>query len=424
LGQRDARYVGAAEAGIDRRYEEAAQAYREIIDRYPYDTEARYFLAHSLWDLGRLEEGIEELEVLADLEPNNSAVWSMLGHAHLELGDFNQAVVALQRYLELEPTNPNAHHSLADAYRAQGELDLAASAYERALELDPTFYYAATSLAVVDVLRGKRDEARRRLELVVEEPQAPPRNRIDAGFELAYVLRSEGRFRRAAEVLASLGQLIEAERVREAMSLAVQGSCWAEVGDSRRARELIEQAIAKSPGVPTRYLFARGSLELRRGEMEAVRSTANQILAGALPPDDPDRTEDKAAAYLRGAALLTEGEVSRAADELMRAVALNGYEYAVYRRELAQVYLARGRPQEAMAAARQAASERNPFEPRLDLELDRARAQLVLGEALLQLGETSKAAELAANFLEAWADADPGRPEIEQARRLVNRPSS
>ncbi len=78
-----------------------------------------------------------------------------------------------------------------------------------------------------------------------------------------------GRFADAESALADLEPELEAEQVREAMALAVRGNCCAELGDTRAARRLIDRAIDRSPGVPTRYLFARGMLELRLGELDA-----------------------------------------------------------------------------------------------------------------------------------------------------------
>jgi tetratricopeptide (TPR) repeat protein len=419
LPEREARYIRAGEAYIDRRYGEAEQAYRDILERFPYETEARYFLAYTLWSMERYDDEIEELEILVELEPESASVWSMLGEAHLFLGELSLAITELQEYVRLQPDSPNGHHLLADAYRAQGELDLAASEYSKALKIDPRFHYSTVSLAVVEFLSGRSTEASQRLQALVDDEDAPPRNRIDGGFELSSVLRSEQRFRDAEEILESLEAPIAGEQVREAMSLSTRGTCWMEIGESERAGRLIDQSIRASPGVPTRYLFARGLLELRQGELSALEATVLEILEGALPADDPDRTEDKAAAFLRGSALLAQEEVDGAIEELTRAVALEGYEYGVYRLGLARAFRAAGRLQEAMAAARQAATEREPADPRLDLELDRRRARLELAEVQLAMNRPDEAAAEASEVLEVWSEADPNLPDLVRARELV-----
>ncbi|HSN53099.1 MAG TPA: protein kinase [Candidatus Sulfomarinibacteraceae bacterium] len=419
LTDREARYIRANQAYFERRFDDALAGFRDLVERYPYDTDARHLLAGLLHETGRYREELDELEVLARLSPDDSVVHSMAGYAHLALGDYTNAILELQRCVELDPDSANNHHSLAEVFQAQGELELAAAELERALAIDPDFPLAATSLGLVRALEGEWSEAETRFRTLVEDGDALPRTRIDAAFELAAILRSRGRFREAAAVLEELAPVIEAEGVREAMALAVRGTSLMELGEIRSARRLIDRAIERSPGVPTRYLFARGLLELREGRLDAARATAAEIAGHALPADDPDRTEDKAAAYLRGTAALAEGDPAGAIDALSRAVALSGYDYAVYRLGLARAYLAAGRLPEAMAAARQAAAPGDPADPRLDLELDRVRAGLVLAEVERAMGRAPKAAAHAERFLAAWKEADPGLPEHAEAERLA-----
>jgi tetratricopeptide (TPR) repeat protein len=419
LSDREQRYVRAAEAYFSRRSDEAARAYRELIERYPYEIEARSLLSQLLLETGKNEEALEQAKLLARLAPENHIAWSMLGSAHLALKNFSEAVLALRRYVELQPKSPNAHHLLADSYRCQGELDLAAEEYGGALAADPGFHYATTALATVDALRGRFDAAAPRLAALVSDQRALPVHRIDAAFPLAYLRRAQGRFGEAAEVLARLQGPISAEKVRESLALSVRGTSQLELGHFSEAKRLIESSIERSPGVPTRYLFARGLLEISGRKTEEARRTAAKILEGALPSGNPDRTEEKAAAYLKGMALLSEGRPGEARDELSRAVALSGYEYGIYRLGLARAYLAGRQLPEGMAAARQAAAPLDPVDPRLDLELDRRRALLLLAETQKAMGRSGEAAVAARELLGLWGHADPGWPEAAQARRLA-----
>jgi tetratricopeptide (TPR) repeat protein/TolB-like protein len=423
LSDRDARYLRASEAYLSRRYEDALKLYTEQVERYPYDIEARDLLAVVLQDTSKYAEAVEQLKINASMEPGRPITWSMLGDVYLEAGDANQAILALRRFIELEPGSANGHHLLGDAYRTQSELDLAAQEYARALEIDPAFHYSSVSLARVDALRGHGEEARRRLARLADDAQALPRHRIDAAFDLAGLLRARGQFREAARVLGRLETPLREEQVREAMALSTRGTSLMEVGDLHLARTLIDKAIERSPGVPTRYLFARGLLELRQGHVAKVRATAAKILEGAPPPDNPSRTADKAAACLTGLASLASGDSARAIDDLTRAVTLSGYEYGIYGLDLGRAYLAAGKLPEALAAARQAAAPLNPAEPRLDLELDRARALILLARIHARMGRTAESAGGARAFLELWAQADPGLPDVGEARKLLPTPA-
>jgi tetratricopeptide (TPR) repeat protein len=296
---------------------------------------------------------------------------------------------------------------------------MAAEEYAKALRLDPTFRSSAMALAVVDALRGRRDEATRRLKVLASDSSATLTHRVNAAFELSYLLRSQGRFREAARLLASVQDQLREEKIREAMALSMRGTSLMELGDFREAERLIRLAIERSPGVPTRYLFAKGLLEIRMNRFHEARKTASLISSKALPPGDPDRTEEKAAAYLKGLALLKENRPDEAVAALSPALSLTGYDYANYRLVQARAYLESGDLPAAFAAARQATSPLDPLEARLDLELDRVRGFLLLAEIQGAMGKPAEAARHAQNFLEIWAKADPGLIDTAKARKLA-----
>jgi tetratricopeptide (TPR) repeat protein len=419
LPDREARYVRALEAYVSRRYDDAIAGYQGIIERFPYETEAHYFLAIVLKSKGRYAESLAQTGILLRLEPENASLWDLSGETHLAQGRLSQAVQDFERFLALKPDSAEGHKLLGDTYRAEGELPLAAGSYAKALQLDPRLRSAAVALAVTDALRGERAAARERLQALVADTGAEPRDRIDAVFELASLLRAEGRFRRAAESLAGMRKLLAAEHVRESLALSVRGTSLLELGEAAAARPLLERAVERSPGPATRYLFARGLLELQERRYDEVEKTAGQIVELALPADNPDRTEEKAAACLRGMRELAMNRPQEAVEELSRAVSLQGNEYVSYRLWLARAYLAAGNLPGALAAAHEAERAPESLKPRLDLELDRVRALLVLARAQKAMGYPAEASALARRFLDRWQGADPGLSDIELARRLA-----
>ena len=400
----------AASAWYRNRSDDAIKSYSGILEKYPYESEARYLLAVMYMETSRFQKEIPELEALAKVEPDLPHVWSMLGDAYMRTKQFSQAVTALLRYAELEPKSPNASEMLGNCYRAQGEFDLAIGEYGKALKLDPAFHFATRQLAVTLFLKDERDRAEELLRQLVEGKTVPVRNRLDASFDLSSAYRSEGRFEQAERLLAGLAGELAKEQVRESMALSTRGLCRTEMGRYQEAGRLIRSAIERSPGIPTRYLFARGLLEDRKKDPVAVKVTAQRILKGALPPGDPDRTEEKAAAFLRGLAELGEGRNDQAIQELTRCLSLSGYEYSIYRIALGKAYLAAGRLAEALAAARQAAAPLDPVNPRLDLALDRLRAQLLLAQVQAKMGQTTDASASAKRLVEIWRDAPPPSP--------------
>ena len=421
LSERESLYVRAAQARFNREKEKAIQTYGKLIELYPYETEARYSLAFLYWDNYQYAEEVEVLETLVRLEPEMHVPWSMLGEAYLSLQEFEKAENALRRLIDLEPEHPNGYELLGDLQRALSRFDLAKNQYEKALSLDPDFYSTQVKLARLDALSGRIEAAERRLLTLAVNERAPPLDRIDAAFDLASVRRAQGKFSEAAFYLKALEPHLVEEKVREAQALAVRGTSLMAVGNFDEAGRLIDLSVERSPSVPTRYLFARGLLESQRNDPERVRGTAAEILKGALEPENPDRTVEKAASYLSGLALLAGGDAEGALGEFRKAVDLKGYEYAVYRLGLARAYLACQRFEEALREAEKARQPLDPLQPRprLDLELDRVQALLVQAEIKKAQGRDREAADLARRFLREWGSADPQLPRLAEARNLA-----
>ena len=414
----EARYIRAAEAWFSFREEEAIQAYRELLGLYPFETEARFWLGVVLKEIGRPLEAIEEFETLTRLEPGLHVVWNSLGFRYMEVGDLDRAETALRRYAELEPDAANPHDSLGDLYRRQGKLDLAAQEYETALSLDPDFHGAAVRLGEVDVLRGRFDKAERRLQSVYSNSDAAPRRRIDAAFALTHLRRAQGRFRESAFILETMEKTLGEEQWRQQRSLMFRGLSLMEIGKSEQAGRLIDVAVETSPPPPTHYLFARGLLELHRSQISLVGGTAAEILALEQPSETQKQTAKRAAHYLQGMADLAEQKAEAAIELLTQAVIEPGDDFVIYRLGLARANLAAGRLEVALSEARRCAERLHPSSSALPLELDRVRAVLLTGRIYHAMGRKEDAARQAGRFLELWEHADPGLPDLQEARRL------
>jgi class 3 adenylate cyclase/tetratricopeptide (TPR) repeat protein/TolB-like protein len=425
LTRRERLYVDGARALFDRDAARAKAIYTTMLGEFPYDVEARLLLALA-YDLAIEDDAaVAELKRLLEQEPQNDYVWSYLGETYLRLGDYEHSRQALDQYLKLMPRDPYGFTVLGELEQLTGNLAGAARHFTHALELEPGFVLARLSLARTQVLRGAWDDAERLLRTLAADSETPAAYRIDAAFDLSALLRAQGRFADALQPLQELEPLIQKEYVREAMGLAERGVALAELGRFAEAGELIERAIERSPGVPTRYLFARGSVMLMRGDVAGVRAVAAEVRDPKLPQDSPHdamvvrEAASKAAAYLEGMAELVSGNASEAAAALTRAIDLPGYQYSIYRLGLARALLAEGKRAEALEMARAARAERDVGDIRLDLELDRMRAMLLEAEILAALGQKSAAAARASEFLQRWKGTDAGQPDRVLAERIA-----
>lgn len=421
LADRERQYIEAAQALFNRDYGDAAARYEALLDKYPFEIEAREMLAKTYWGQYRQEEAIALMQELASEEPQNQVIWSTLGGYLLAAGEYERAQPALQRFAQLAPNNANSYALLGDSLRYQGEFAAAIEQYDKALEIDPNMREVAASLASIDYLEGDIEQAMAAFEAIVNNEQLIIRERLDALFPLVSLTAARGDFAGAIALLERFEDGLKEERIREAMAISMKALFQLELGNEASARELANSAIALSPGVPTRYLFARGLIELATGQYAQAEATANEIIGHALPPDDPDRTEDKAAAYLKGMAQLAQGQAAAARDMLRTAVDLGGYSYRLYPLGLARALMQTGDVQAGLDAV-QAALAPEPADPRIDLEPDRVRAILLSAEIHQAAGNANAARSSARQFLARFDRAEATHPLMLRAQQIAGEP--
>jgi tetratricopeptide (TPR) repeat protein len=419
LADRERQYIEAAQALFSRDYADADARYQALLERYPFEIEARELLAKTYWGQYRQREAVELLRELANEEPQNQVIWSTLGSHLVSMGEFEQAEPALQRLAQLAPDNPNSYALLGDSLRYQGNFVDAAEQYRKALEIDPKMREVAASLAAIDYMQGEVGQAMAAFQNIVESEELIVRERLDALFPLVSLLAARGDFPAAIAQLDRFADQLKEERIRQAMAISMKALFQLELGREAPARELAEAAISLSPGVPTRYLFARGLIELDTGQYQQAQATAQQIAGHALPPDDPDRTEDRAAAYLTGMALLAQGQPQAARASLQQATALDGYPYRLYELGLARALLQAGDPGAALQTVT-GATEPDPSDPRIDLEPDRVRAVLLAAEIHQAAGDATAARAAAHRFLERFDRAEPTHPLAMRAAQIAD----
>ena len=397
----------------------AIEVYSELVELYPYETEAGQLLAEAYWLDFKDDAAIREFRRLSEIYPYDPTSWMALGERLLDVGKLDEASEALQRFASMKPGDPYAFALLGNLALQRGDYDASIEQHKHALSLRPGFEVSMLGLARGEYLAGSFDSAVATWSAMLDDENVPPDYRIDAAFDLAGVLRGRGRFTASLAVIEEAMPLIRDERIRTAMALSEQGSTYLELGDRERADALLAASLQEAQPPIARYLFARGMLEHQSGRANELDQTVASIRL-LTDNDDPDRSESKAANFLAGLSALYEGNIEAAAPLLQAAVDEAGYQYAIYRYGLALLYREAGDLETAAALALQAATERDPADPRLDLELDRERAFLLHAEILLQAGAVAEAREQAQRFMERWREADPDRSEITRARALLD----
>ena len=420
LLDRERRYVDGYRLAAAYNLKEAEQAANALLENYPYEVEARELRAKIYWEQLKPEDVIDEFRQLTVEEPHNQELWAWLGTYQRLTGDLEAAEKSYSRMRRLAPEAPNTLRMLGLLRQAQGDLPTAERYLQQALTMAPHMRDLRYELAVIKYLQGNVTAAEVQLQAIVANPVLSIRDQMVAMDAVAALMEARGDFVGANALFEQYEEPLKREGLRYGSTKSRAAINWLELGDLKRAHEFAQVAIIHTPLVPTRYLFARAIIELAEKNFSAVLDTAQEIEGFALPADNPDRTEEKAAAYLRGLAALARDDLATAQTAFAQAKQLEGYEYALYALGYAQAAVSTGRAKAALEII-DAAAPPDPINPRFDLEKDRVRALLLSAEAELALGRHIEAADRAKNFLARFNAASPDHPAVIRAQALVAR---
>jgi tetratricopeptide (TPR) repeat protein len=427
LLDRERRYIEAYRLYAAYDLDAVEQALDELLKIYPFELEAREAKAQLYWVQLRADEAIDEFRQLTIEEPHKQELWAWLGTYQRLTGDLEAAEKSYARMQRLAPEAPNTLRMLGLLRQAQGDLPAAERFLQQALTIAPSMRDLRYDLAVIKYVQGNAAAAEVQLQEIVANKTLPIREQMRAMDAVAALMEARGDFVGANTLFDQFEEPLKREGIRYAPTKSRAAINWLELGDLERAHEFVQTAIENSPVVPTRYLFARAMIELAEKNFSAVLDTALEIERFALPADNPDRTEEKAAAYCRGLAALAQDDLATAQAAFAQAQKLEGYEYGLYAVGYAQAAMRTGRAEAALQIIASAATP-NPtdlqfnyeYTVRFDLEKDRVRALLLSAEAELALGRPIEAAGLAQEFLERFNAANPDHPGVIRARLLLS----
>lgn len=408
MNRREQLYIDAARALIPRDLDTAIERYQLLLAEFPYEVDAREFLSEAYYHNYQDAEAIGQLQLIAAQEPENAHAWSTLGYYQLNMGNLEEARTAIDRYAQVSPEESHPWILKGDLAQQEGDFAAAIEHYDRALGINPGASLAALGSARARVVMDDRDGAKEMLWRLVRDEEAIAADRTDAAIDLAFVLRSEFRFEDSIKPLLELKAEFREEQILYSKALTTEALSWFELGETEVAWQRIDEAIEKSPGQPVRYLFAKGIMQLRSGQVERATTTAAEILTYALPPEEGNQRAEKAADYLKGLALLVRGEAEEALDVLRLAVDAPGFEYAVYDIGLALAYQQAGFPDEAISLLQEASMlvfDGNAV--RIEFDLDRRIAQLIRIDLLRANGRSDEADALRSEYETVWGQASP-----------------
>ena len=369
LTEKDRLYITAWYAIANLDYPAAIQSFREIIAKYPTETEAYLRLGYLLRGEEQFDEAIGVLRQGLAIDPESSALYNALGLLYSLLGRHDEAIAMHERYVALEPNEANAHDSLGMSYQWAGRYEEAIAEYNRALELNRNFEIAHVHLGVAYFQTGRYAAAIEWFKKYIAV--APSSMESARGYaHIAHVHRKQKNLAAAAQ--AAKQAIKENEfYIWETIVIAL------ERGDRAAANKFEERLFTEtgitnrgSRGTPRYRFYKRGYIALKNGQTDEALENFREALRHSPATYDIDPLEDC----------------------------------------LANANLELGRFDEAVSE----------YERILRLNPNYPLARFYLAQTFQRKGEMEKARDSYQQFLEFWKEADEDIPEIADAKRFLS----
>jgi tetratricopeptide (TPR) repeat protein/DNA-binding winged helix-turn-helix (wHTH) protein len=340
LTEKDRLYIAAWYAIANLDYPAALPPFREIIAKYPTETEAYLRLGYLLRGEEQFDEAINVMRQGLAIDPESSALYNALGLLYSLLGRHDEAISMHERYAALAPHEANARDSLGMSYQWAGRYEEAINEYKRSLELNRNFEIAHAHLGTAYFQSGRYRTAIDWFKKYIAI--APSKLESARGYShIAYVYRKQKNLA-AAEQAAK--QAIKENDIYSAEMFFIA----AERGDRATARKFEERLFAQSGfsnrgsrNTPRYLSYYRGFIEFQNGRTNDALMNFQAALRHPPATWDIDALEDCLAnAYLQ------LGRFDEAVAEYERILRLNP-NYPLARFHLAQAYERKGLQTEA-----------------------------------------------------------------------------
>ncbi len=369
LSEKDRLNINAWYAIANLDYQNAIEIYREIISKYPLETESYWRLGRLLEGEERLDEAVEVLKQGLTVDAEAKNIYNLLGSIYSESGKHNEAIAAHQRYVALAPAEANAYDSLGLSYQWSGDYPKAIENYNHALELKPHFEVALVHLANTRFQMGQYGEAINLYRLYIEV--APSEMERARGWDAI------------AQVYLKKQDLASAEKAVNEVLKNRKYSIWSayvaasEKDDAARVKQLEELVFVKSTN------NNRGARNTQRFEL-----------------------------YSRGYIALQKGHSDEAIANFQATIGRKPPIWNIEAHEdcLANAYLKIGRIDEAIAEYRRI----------LQLNPNYPLVHFYLAQALQRKGMNEESRNAYQIFLQIWQYADADIPEIIFAKKIIS----
>jgi serine/threonine protein kinase/tetratricopeptide (TPR) repeat protein len=435
LTEKEKFYLDASYADyIEQNQLKSLQIFQDAAGKYPKEKYIHQRLGWYYGGTGQLEKALEEYQKVLQLDPSFGLALNQMGYIYASLKNYEKAIECLEKYAALAPTEANPLDTLAEIYFWMGNLDEAIAKYKEALEKKPDFLTSIHNIQYLYALKEDYAEAAKWIDRYVEIAPSPGVKRAGYMWKGFYDFWL-GSYEKCLNNLQMAENLAEALGDKEAISFLsyLKSLIYYERGEYALSRELsgawFKDRTAVYPAnkafFQAEYSCLLALIELKEGKVDSARARAAEI--------QPLLAEVSGswAAYWIDLTIadidLSAGSPEKTIDHLKKAVPLGPpalqstedaifYNFPVLKDAIARAYQQKGELDRAVAEYERLMT----FDPKIESRyLIHPKYHYRLAKLYEQKGLREKAKAQYERFLDLWKDADPGQPEVEDAKKRL-----
>jgi tetratricopeptide (TPR) repeat protein len=407
---------------VENDWRKALSIYKEVLKEYPEDNVFNWAVGVLYVNRLDLDNAIRHYEICRKNRIETSILYSNLAYAYMGKGEYEKARQVCLDHIEYFGESYQMRQYLANSYIYEGKFDGALIEADKALALNPLSYWKEH----IAYLQGDFENAEKEYKKRLESNQG--NWKYGALYYLENLYRTLGQYKRAKETALTRLKLAEDEnrigyKINSLDMLAFYDLWEGNLdGVLDKAEFMWESAKDDNPLLQVSSNWWRTQAYLEQNNIEkalALAEESKRILEG-------QRHEPNILRYwfVLGQIEMKRKNYSKAIDLFTRAIDLLGPQrdwntgHAWIFFNLASTYYKNGNLKEAQ----------REYEKILTLTTGRmrwgdlyAKSYYHLGKIHEELRNRSKAIDHYEQFLDLWKDADPGLPEVEDARKQLAR---
>jgi serine/threonine protein kinase/Tfp pilus assembly protein PilF len=411
-------------------FDKAIEAYERLLVLYPEDGDANNRLGLIYKSIEEWDKAIERYEVCIQKKYDRLFYYVNAAETFMAKGMYERAGHILELYLDEFEDRPWIHGSYAINYLCQRQFEFAHIEADRALALDPTHFHALWIKG--DIYHAQEDFFHAEAEYQKLPREAEEVARLYGWDSLGDLYVSQGRWDDAAAQITQALQLAESveERPWQAWLSTRLAYMHMRQGKYQEALDVCNNALQIDMGgarldLQRRVLYFKGLVEVAMNALTEAQNTADtlrQSIEGGL-----NQKEIRFYHHLTGMIQLSSELYPQAIESFNQAISLLSHQYmrhpwivgndrAMFVDSLALAYSRAGNPDEA---SEEYGKIHTLTLARLDYGDVYAKSYYRLAQIFEQKGWDQLAKRNYQRFLSLWQAADPGIPELVDARQRL-----